>query len=100
MLRQSDLHRGKELLSEAREMYNKKFRAQAVRNSSMKSGTISDQIASLTLAVQESPVHHVEELEKLVEMVTVKVMTTNLSPPFCNLHSSIPFLFRSRLLEK
>jgi len=58
-------------MEQARKIYDVKFREQAVK--SMASGTISDQIAALTLSVQESPVHHLDELRKLVAFTSRKV---------------------------
>eukprot|EP00189_Rhodosorus_marinus_P007251 CAMPEP_0184751602 /NCGR_PEP_ID=MMETSP0315-20130426/43133_1 /TAXON_ID=101924 /ORGANISM="Rhodosorus marinus, Strain UTEX LB 2760" /LENGTH=869 /DNA_ID=CAMNT_0027230875 /DNA_START=122 /DNA_END=2731 /DNA_ORIENTATION=- len=60
------------LLRKAREVYDKRFSEQASRNASFAHGTIQDQISALTLSIQESPVHHLDELLKLLNYCSKK----------------------------
>mmetsp|Transcript_4823 Transcript_4823/g.20733 ORF Transcript_4823/g.20733 Transcript_4823/m.20733 type:complete len:749 (-) Transcript_4823:208-2454(-) len=62
----------KQLLGKAREVYDKRFSEQASRNASFAQGTIQDQISALTLSIQESPVHHLDELLKLLNYCSKK----------------------------
>ena len=59
----------KSLLAAENELYNKNQQSKSSQNfysTVIASGTLSDKISALTLAVQESPVHNVKALETLV----------------------------------
>lgn len=60
----------KGLLSEENEAYRKRSQSssQSFYNTVIRSGTLSDKISALTLAVQESPIHNVKALETLLSL--------------------------------
>lgn len=63
----------KDLLQEENEMFSKRqssSSSQAFYNTVIQSGTLSDKISALTLAVQDSPVHNVKALESLINLAS------------------------------
>ena len=46
-------------------------------NDVIKSGTLSDKVAALALRVQESPIHHIESLDILINMASKKEQRTS-----------------------